>query len=507
MATCPTPNFLMSSGRSDLVAQTPSASSGLPLHLPVNAADYMATTGTGPGGPNLLELEAAAQARPVPRKRRGASAGAEWGAADLGPEDAGANALQQASREQFKLNAIEVASFLDEVQAASRDINETTALEKPHPVEQRPGQTRRTGSGTVYPIASPFVENSNVGICMVLPAELEQGSLVLDLEQFFWRCPLDNGLTCLRWGERSRGEPQKKKAKVAVDGAKAKGSNKFDHCCFVSISLPNGFHHVNVKVFKSGRLQTAGCRDGAMSLKACQLVASCIARIAVDGYPEPLLQCGPMHRHRSVDPKYLQELCQQAPANVRLEKESVLGVFDLGFKERGFNVDMLLLRSLLKHPDNKDRVFDVNEPKADVKDKVKCFPRPCERFHTNLSEFTHSCARAHAHTHTHTHTHTQVKRFQGLGVYVNQACLQNASNNVFVNIFPTGKCTVTAANSRQQAEEVAEVIAKLIIDCFVQCRRREVEEQPKKRRAAAPKNPDRFRLPADVLLYLNETDP
>merc|ERR1712216_787213 len=71
------------------------------------------------------------------------------------------------------------------------------------------------GSGTVYPIASPFVENSNVGICMVLPAELEQGSLVLDLEQFFWRCPLDNGLTCLRWGERSRGEPQKKKAKVA----------------------------------------------------------------------------------------------------------------------------------------------------------------------------------------------------------------------------------------------------------------------------------------------------
>ena len=89
---------------------------------------------------------------------------------------------------------------------------------------------------------------------------------------------------------------------------------------------------------------------------------------------------------------------------------------------------------------------------------------------------------------------------------MNQACLQNASNNVFVNIFPTGKCTVTAANSRQQAEEVAEVIAKLIIDCFVQCRRREVEEQPKKRRAAAPKNPDGFRLPADVLLHLNETD-
>ena len=35
-----------------------------------------------------------------------------------------------------------------------------------------------------------------------------------------------------------------------------------------------------------------------------------------------------------------------------------------------------------------------------------------------------------------------------------QDCLTDASNNVFVNIFPTGKCTVTAANSRAQAEQV-----------------------------------------------------
>ena len=44
----------------------------------------------------------------------------------------------------------------------------------------------------------------------------------------------------------------------------------------------------------------------------------------------------------------------------------------------------------------------------------------------------------------------KVKRFQGLGVYVNKDCLKDATNNVFVNIFPTGKCTVTAANSRPQ---------------------------------------------------------
>jgi hypothetical protein len=35
------------------------------------------------------------------------------------------------------------------------------------------------------------------------------------------------------------------------------------------------------------------------------------------------------------------------------QKESILGVFDLGFKERGFNVDMEQLRLLLNHPDNR----------------------------------------------------------------------------------------------------------------------------------------------------------
>jgi hypothetical protein len=47
--------------------------------------------------------------------------------------------------------------------------------------------THTAGSGTVYPSATPFIENSNVGICMLLPADLEQGAVVLDLEQFFWR--------------------------------------------------------------------------------------------------------------------------------------------------------------------------------------------------------------------------------------------------------------------------------------------------------------------------------
>lgn len=42
----------------------------------------------------------------------------------------------------------EVASFLHQVQADSLSINEMTAMAKPKPVAQQPGQQRRTGSGT-----------------------------------------------------------------------------------------------------------------------------------------------------------------------------------------------------------------------------------------------------------------------------------------------------------------------------------------------------------------------
>ena len=86
---------------------------------------------------------------------------------------------------------------------------------------------------------------------MLLPADLEQGAVVLDLEQFFWRysiyllywytstntgaffshffvcarCPLDESLTSLRWGTKVRGDLQKKKpALVLAD--KTKTGNK-----------------------------------------------------------------------------------------------------------------------------------------------------------------------------------------------------------------------------------------------------------------------------------------
>ena len=176
-----------------------------------------------------------------------------------------------------------------------------------------------------------------------------------------------------------------------------------------------------------------------MSLEVCQRVAGCISMIAQDGCMEPLFRTS---RHM-ISPQVLHKLAVDAPINVRLEKQSILGVFDLGFRDKGFSIDMEELRMLLSHPDSSDRISKVIVPKNDKNMKVQ--------------------------------------RFQGLGVYVNKDCLTNADNNVFVNIFPTGKCTVTAASTVHQATEVSCVIGKLIIDLFVQCRKRDIEQPAPKR--------------------------
>ena len=134
-----------------------------------------------------------------------------------------------------------------------------------------------------------------MGICMLLPDEVVQGMVLVDLAQFFSRCPLDDNITSVRWSGQVRGEQRKKKVAPVPDGAVKQG-NKFDHCCFVSMQLPEGFQHVSVKVFKSGRLQTAGCRDGKMSLLACRGVALAMQRICHDGAPETLFQVR-QHQH------------------------------------------------------------------------------------------------------------------------------------------------------------------------------------------------------------------
>jgi len=295
-------------------------------------------------------------------------------------------------------------------------------------------------SGTVYPQPTAFEENSNVGIGNVFPPEFanrdaDAPHAAIDLEQFFCRCPIAGTISCIRWAGQIKGQQKAKKGKPKE--GKERQSKKFDHCCFVSMALEDGFTNVSVKVFCTGRLQTTGCRDGAMSLAACRTISESLRAISQD----PMAQ-----KHALIkgdfSPSVGNKIAYDAPTNVRLEKESVLGVFDLGFRQQGFSINMHELRLLLRHPDNRDRIYKVNVPHSDEKKKVD--------------------------------------RFQGVGVYVNREFL-GSHNNVFVSIFPTGKCTVTAAPSVAQANKVAEVIGKLVVDLFVQCRKRDLDAPPAKR--------------------------
>ena len=105
-----------------------------------NPADFSASG--NPQGPNMLELEAAKRGFKSPGKgakgaargvvgvraravgRSGGSVGGVGGAGEAKGTGMNVNVLDEASREQFKSNVIEVASFLHQVQAESWGINE-----------------------------------------------------------------------------------------------------------------------------------------------------------------------------------------------------------------------------------------------------------------------------------------------------------------------------------------------------------------------------------------------
>jgi hypothetical protein len=84
---------------------------------------------------------------------------------------------------------------------------------------------------------------------------------------------------------------------------------RFNHCCFVSLTLPGGNHHISVKVFKSGRLQTAGCINGEMSLQACRVIGSCLQQIAADGCTDTVVK-------GDVPAELLHQLANEASYNV-----------------------------------------------------------------------------------------------------------------------------------------------------------------------------------------------
>ena len=161
-------------------------------------------------------------------------------------------------KERLRDDAIEVASFLHEVQTASTTLNQIHAVRKPEPVAEVRGRQRRTMSGTVYPVPSPFEENSNVGIGNVFSERVADNGphAAINLEQFFLRCPTGGAITCIKWAGQIKGVQKVKKGKPK-EGSENQ-SKKFDHCCFISMTLEGGFSNVSVKVFCTVSLRALG---------------------------------------------------------------------------------------------------------------------------------------------------------------------------------------------------------------------------------------------------------
>ena len=122
------------------------------------------------------------------------------------------------------------------------------------------------------------------------------------------------------------------------------------------------------------------------------------------------------------------ELARLAPTSVRVVKECILGSFNSGFGGQfGSIIDMNSLFALLK-----TGMF------SDIIERVKFNDEPG----------------------------SHEAKFKQLGLYLKRACLRNADSDVFVNIFSSGKCTITAATSMELANEVMNKVSDILCNHY-----------------------------------------
>lgn len=114
--------------------------------------------------------------------------------------------------------------------------------------------------------------------------------------------------------------------------------NRFQHQVQLRMRLP-GAENISIKFFKTGRLQTAGCRTREMSVRAVQDVATALALVVdMEGGEAVLNQC---------KPDVAVQLCKTALDNVRVSKECILGSFSTGFSgPRGELINMRQLAAM-----------------------------------------------------------------------------------------------------------------------------------------------------------------
>jgi len=302
------------------------------------------------------------------------------------------------------------------------------------------------------PQRGPFqVKAIATGICQIFPDVDLQDSILIDIDVLAMYCqparhPPNGDVHCSITEVCGRACPKGGMTKDHDKPApKKSGANRLSNVCAFKMRLVGGGDNVTLRIWSNGKTQTSGCKDTNMLLEANRCIAEEIKQI----YNTSKL-------HPETPPVFLQrpEVAEAAMAStnsVKILSAPILGSWDMNLKSVNAKLNMENLCEYLKGQEFADRVFRV----------------------------------------THVKPKGNSARFNNLSLYIRREalsswCGENSDQTtvtVYVNVYEAGKCSVLAAPDAKVAEELAEVVSKMLLSAYQQDHIRvEVERDTKTKR-------------------------
>mmetsp|Transcript_16493 Transcript_16493/g.32566 ORF Transcript_16493/g.32566 Transcript_16493/m.32566 type:complete len:358 (+) Transcript_16493:78-1151(+) len=219
-------------------------------------------------------------------------------------------------------------------------------------------------------------------------------------------------------------------ATVQISRGKVKDAKRqFAHQVQLRLCLPCN-PNISVKVFKTGRLQIAGCKDEGTCNKIVRHVINCLNAIHV-----PAHQNRPQGRHvfeRHVCEPSGQHVPIQGPIDfegvVTPETVNINCTFDAGYSFVGYTLDPLLLKEVVEQPEYARCVKSVE--------------------------------------------YTPEKRYAGVKVLFRPPQSQEAGEDqrskreVFIGIFPSSKTVITGAVNWAEVDDAYDFASRLLLQNF-----------------------------------------
>jgi hypothetical protein len=135
---------------------------------------------------------------------------------------------------------------------------------------------------------------------------------------------------------------------IQISRGKVKDAKRqFAHQVQLRLSLPCN-PNISVKVFKTGRLQIAGCKDEGTCNKIVRHVINCLNGIQATPNGARVFQrhlCEPSGQHVAINgPIECERVVQPETVNINC-------TFDAGYSMVGYTLDPLLLRDVVAQPE------------------------------------------------------------------------------------------------------------------------------------------------------------